>query len=158
MIITIIKFLPAMVANAFPVILKKIPILDEPISSKLFGKNKTWKGFIGAVILAGLVGHLIGYFSTYFQFPIIMNGKIGLILGTGAMLGDLIKSFFKRRMKLKCGEGWFPWDQIDWIVGAFILSYPLFTFNEFLFILFFGFSLHILMNKLALALKLKRNY
>jgi len=34
----------------------------------------------------------------------------------------MLKSFIKRRLDKPSGKPWFPWDQLDWIAGAILLS------------------------------------
>jgi CDP-2,3-bis-(O-geranylgeranyl)-sn-glycerol synthase len=41
----------------------------------------------------------------------------------GALLGDIIESFFKRRVGRKRGEDWIPFDQIDFILGVLFFSF-----------------------------------
>jgi len=36
----------------------------------------------------------------------------------GALIGDLIKSFAKRRLGIQAGSTWVPFDQVDYIAGA----------------------------------------
>lgn len=55
----------------------------------LFGLSKTWRGLIVAVIVAGIVGNLVG-----------LSLLQGAIFGLLVMIGDLLSSFTKRRMKL----------------------------------------------------------
>ena len=38
-----------------------------------------------------------------------------------AMGGDAAKSFAKRRLGIAPGKPWFPWDQVDFVLGALIL-------------------------------------
>jgi CDP-2,3-bis-(O-geranylgeranyl)-sn-glycerol synthase len=38
------------------------------------------------------------------------------------MLGDIVESFFKRRIGLSRGEKWLGFDQIDFIIGGLLLS------------------------------------
>ena len=47
---------------------------------------------------------------------------LGALMGGGALIGDLAKSFIKRRLDVPPGKPWFPWDQLDWIAGAMLLS------------------------------------
>jgi len=44
-----------------------------------------------------------------------------ILFAIGALLGDLLKSFFKRRRGLGRGEKWPIADQYDLVIGAFIL-------------------------------------
>jgi CDP-2,3-bis-(O-geranylgeranyl)-sn-glycerol synthase len=144
----LIKFFPAMVANASPVIYGKLPF-NKPINKKLFGKNKTWCGFIFGTLSGSVVGYLIGiYFPT-------LNFQNSLAMSFGALLGDLIKSFFKRRAGISEGKDWMPFDQIDWIIGGITFSFYVFSFYEILLLFIFLPFLHVLTNKIAKILKLK---
>lgn len=149
----LIKFFPAMAANAFPVILGKISYFKKPINKKSFGSNKTWKGFIFGILIGGFSGYCIEVLSKILHYPITMNLYLGLLLGFGTLLGDLVKSFFKRRVGIKPGNNWFPFDQIDWIIGAYIFTFPLFSFTEFIILLILATILHILTNRIFVFLK-----
>ena len=41
----------------------------------------------------------------------------------GALLGDIVESFFKRRVGRKRGENWIPFDQLDFILGVLFFSF-----------------------------------
>ncbi|MCD5397095.1 MAG: CDP-archaeol synthase [Candidatus Pacebacteria bacterium] len=109
-------FLPALLANGAPVLGAKILSQNKifrkfytPISVSLFGKNKTYGGWLLGILTAVLV--------VLIQDRLIL---IGLIMGIGTMAGDSIKSFFKRRAKIKEGKYIF-WDTIDWYLGVLLL-------------------------------------
>jgi CDP-2,3-bis-(O-geranylgeranyl)-sn-glycerol synthase len=167
--------LPAGVANMAPVLVKKINFLNYPVDGgkyflgeRLFGDSKTWRGlFFGAV--AGVFTIFIQrlFFS---QFSLVRSISvidyldkdiymIGFLLGLGALFGDLIKSFFKRRAGVAPGHPWVPFDQIDWIIGALLavswlidLSWQFWLFSLFIFGL-----LHPAVNIIGYWLKLKSN-
>jgi CDP-2,3-bis-(O-geranylgeranyl)-sn-glycerol synthase len=40
----------------------------------------------------------------------------------GALLGDVIESFFKRRIGKDRGQDWIPFDQLDFLIGALTFS------------------------------------
>ena len=110
---SIIFFLPAYVANAMPVVvagLKIFPSLAKPIHAKWLGTSKTYRGFIFGIAGALLIG--------FFQNTLLLS----LTLGVGALLGDLIKSFFKRLIGIKSGNPWPPFDQLDYVIGALLFS------------------------------------
>jgi len=79
-------------------------------------------------------------------------------MGAGALVGDLIKSFFKRKLKIDEGNAWFPFDQIDWIIGAYVFSFPLFNLYELVFLLMTGIVLHIIANFIAVRFGLKNSF
>ena len=109
-------FLPAYFANATPVVLGGGPPLDggeKWLDGKPFlGGHKTVRGCIVGIFAGILIGTLQGNFFT------------GLTQGIGAILGDLISSFLKRRLDVAPGES-FPFvDQLDFIITAIIISQP----------------------------------
>lgn len=90
---------------------------------RIFGEGKTYRGFIGGVlcgILAGLVEiwAISAFDLTALPYQTILSVTL---LATGALLGDLAKSFLKRRLGKERGESWFLADQYDLVVGAFLL-------------------------------------
>ena len=98
---------------------------------EIFGKNKTWRGLVVGVItgilIAGIQAFLFLNVDFFKNNTVIDYGRtnfvlIGALMGGGALLGDLIESFIKRRLDKPSGKPWFPWDQADWIIGAMLLS------------------------------------
>ena len=150
-------FLPAGLANASPVILRhkllrKIPNAQVdfgaslPDGNRIFGDGKTFLGFA--------IGSGVGAFFGYLQG----DAYLGFLLGFGAIFGDLIKSFFKRRFNLEPGKPWVPFDQLDFVFGALLLSFivyipPVFTI---ILIIFATPLLHPLTNRLGYYLKIKQ--
>ena len=47
---------------------------------------------------------------------------LGALLGFGAMTGDAVKSFFKRQRGIPPGKSWFPFDQLDFVVGGLLFA------------------------------------
>jgi CDP-2,3-bis-(O-geranylgeranyl)-sn-glycerol synthase len=161
-------FLPAYVSNMAPVIFSKINLFPQPVDGgkklwgmRIFGANKTWGGLIIAI--------LIGTFVFYLQqrggnnsFALLdyntMPLTFGLLMASGAILGDLAKSFIKRRLHKKSGAQWFPVDQLDYVMGAFIFISPIYIPPVKAIIALFIIApfLHYAMNYLAFLLRLKR--
>ena len=132
--------LPAYLANMSPVIFDKLGIfkfLKKTIDGGrkirgdyIFGSGKTWRGIVsGAIfgVLAVLIQSFLHSFDIFENIAIIdySSGIIlfGLLAGLGAILGDLTKSFFKRRFKIKSGRPWPIFDQLDFIVGFILFTY-----------------------------------
>jgi CDP-2,3-bis-(O-geranylgeranyl)-sn-glycerol synthase len=129
-------FLPAGIANMTPVLANKVPRLNRwqtPMDfgrsfqgKRIFGTHKTWRGFLSGVVggtLAGALLHVGGYhasvvsgFGEYLLFCAAISA--------GTLIGDAVKSFFKRRAGVSSGSSWFPFDQIDFIVGSLIFMLP----------------------------------
>ena len=122
-------FLPAFIANMAPEFVKCLPF-EKPIWEKRLGKNKTWRGLIVATIAGGFVFWLqkwLFQFSFFKSISLInyvdFSIGLGLFLGLGAILGDAVESYFKRKNKFKPGESWMPYDQIDFAIGGFLLKH-----------------------------------
>lgn len=164
--------LPAGIANMSPVLVKWLPFLDLPVDlgkefkgKPLFGKNKTYRGFLFGTLMAILVVYIQSVlFSHTLTWTLLdySNANVfilGFLLGFGALLGDLIESFFKRQAGIVSGKSWFPFDQIDWIVGSLLLasfyvSIPLKVIV--VSILLFG-MIHPVVNLLGYYLGIKKN-
>ncbi|MDO8481325.1 MAG: CDP-2,3-bis-(O-geranylgeranyl)-sn-glycerol synthase [Nanoarchaeota archaeon] len=169
--------MPAYFANMAPVIAMRAGLLKglaEPLDGgrkfsdgrALFGSHKTYRGLVCAV-LAGMLIALIQSFLLRFAFfaplsvlPYDFPFLIGFLLGLGAILGDLVKSFFKRRVNLASGRPWVPFDQIDFVLGAYVLLslfYSAFlTASLFWTSLAVSFLLHVLTNHTAFWLGVRR--
>lgn len=123
--------LPAYVANMTPVFFRKVPFLDYPLDFKLklnnqplLGKNKTFRGLFFGVLFA-----IVTAYIQYLFFPSKLSVAdyfnwllLGFLLGFGALLGDAVKSFFKRRLGVRPGQRFLPWDQIDHAIGALVFG------------------------------------
>ena len=126
-------FLPAYIANMAPVLCKKIPLLNKPVHEKRFGSHKTWRGLIAAVLAGGLVFWLqkIAYGMGFRSLAVIdytdFSVLLGFLLGGGAILGDLVKSYYKRKGGIKPGHSWVPFDQLDFVIGGIIGSFFLYV-------------------------------
>jgi phosphatidate cytidylyltransferase len=105
----------------------------------LFGKHpmaprispkKTWEGFAGAVVAAGVTGVLLAVFM------IQTDWWVGVVLAVTlvgvATLGDLIESLIKRDLGVKDISTWLPGhggflDRLDSILPSSVAAYVLFT-------------------------------
>lgn len=130
-------FAPAFLANAMPVIAKKLPVLrrwDTPIHARILGKNKTVRGLVSGTVAAMLLALLQFGLSGSPWLPDVSDVLTspwfallaGFLLGAGALLGDIAESSLKRRMGIPPGEALPVVDGIDYILGAFLLLWPLY--------------------------------
>jgi CDP-2,3-bis-(O-geranylgeranyl)-sn-glycerol synthase len=165
-LLTIWFLMPAFFANMAPIFVNKIfNNKGRPINIKLFGAHKTYRGFISGIILSGIMIALQVYLYQYYFFKnlsLLDYGKInwiiyGLLFGLGSMLGDLIKSFFKRRLGIKPGLMFIPFDQIDYILGSFILLSLVYFPGWIIFLLslIISFFANILVNYLGYLLNFR---
>lgn len=160
-------FLPAYFANMCPVIAGKLHLpLGHPISERFLGSHKTWRGFyagyIGALAILALQlfmqkEQLITSY-TLLDYQNINIFVYAFLFGIGAITGDALKSFFKRRIGIKPGAPWFPFDQLDFVVVALLFIWPFFSlpWQHILVLLIATPVLHLLVNILAYKLKLKK--
>ena len=160
-------FLPAAVANMMPVIVGRAKLfsylaipLDGGCCSKnkpLLGSHKTWRGLLTGIIAAVLVTGLQAMMELKGLNLVDYNAvwlPLGLLLGTGALIGDAVKSFFKRRCNVKEGNAWVPFDQIDFGIGAVIFLSPIFWLGwplSFLSVVLLGLG-HVLIVWIGYAL------
>ena len=82
----------------------------------------------------------------------VMQERIieSLYLCVGASFGTIVNSFVKRRLNIKSGDDFIPFDQVDFILGAslmyaskFYLSFELFASG-----IIIGCALHLSVNKI----------
>ncbi len=67
-----------------------------------FSPNKTWAGFIGALVVAMAVGASVTVaFGSHMQVSLSAAALMGLIGGLATMAGDLLESILKRRFGVK---------------------------------------------------------
>lgn len=147
-------FLPAAIANATPVVANKIPLLNKwrtPLDfgkswrgQRLLGANKSWRGLVTGTVFGGLTALLVGSLTSV-GGPNLTTFLLGAVIGFGALFGDAVESFFKRQRGIGSGRSWFPFDQIDYIVGGLVFVYPFtrlpFTTMAMIFVMFFGIHL-----------------
>ncbi|WP_407453640.1 CDP-2,3-bis-(O-geranylgeranyl)-sn-glycerol synthase [Methanobrevibacter sp.] len=101
--------------------------------NRWIGDGVTWRGLIAGTIVGTVTGaiqgiiapYIIQTFGQYITTPIITNVPegiiIGFLLGFGALLGDAIGSFLKRRLGIGRGNPAPFLDQLDFIIVALIL-------------------------------------
>lgn len=136
---TIYFLLPAYAANMAPVFAARLnffPRLAQPLDGGkqwfgdyLIGSGKTWRGLVVGVLMGTIVGGLQGvvYDLGWIRSlsPVELTSLSGLLLGflagLGSLLGDSLESFIKRRVGIRSGNSWPVFDQVDFIIGAFVL-------------------------------------
>jgi CDP-2,3-bis-(O-geranylgeranyl)-sn-glycerol synthase len=158
LIIQALKFIfPAYCANATPVLAGGGPKMDFGRNfvdgKRIFGNNKTFRGFLFGWVIGMLVGSV--EFVVFPGFPVLFIVLIPL----GALLGDLTGAFIKRRIGIAPG-GLLPIvDQVDFVVGALVFSIPLVivSWELAITVLLITPPIHLFTNFLAYKLKLKKH-
>jgi CDP-2,3-bis-(O-geranylgeranyl)-sn-glycerol synthase len=111
---------PSYVANAAPLLLGGGRTLDggRKLSDgqPIFGSHKTIRGVLAGVI----AGTLVGFGESFIDSRLIVGG---LMIALGAVLGDLLGAFVKRRLRVEPGKAFPILDQLDFILGGLLLGY-----------------------------------
>lgn len=145
---------------------------DFSDGSRLIGNGVTWRGFKNGTILGTLVGVILGIIGIFFGDLSVLTGGVidlhvygsvfgGLILGFlmafGALFGDAVGSFLKRRMGLQSGEPAPIMDQLDFVIGALVLSILVvqISWKLFIVIAILTIILHVGSNSIAYILGIK---
>ncbi|HUV02000.1 MAG TPA: CDP-2,3-bis-(O-geranylgeranyl)-sn-glycerol synthase [Desulfobacteria bacterium] len=123
--------LPAYVTNSSAAFFGGKTPIDRGMywgTSRLLGDGKTYEGLVKGIacgVLVGIVQNLFawGYVDlpSFGSFPFFFVTLV--CLSAGAMLGDLLGSFAKRRVGLKRGASLPLVDQLDFVVGAWLLLF-----------------------------------
>lgn len=167
--------LPAAIANAAPIIAAKIPAFqrfDAPVDGgkqlggqDVFGSHKTWRGFVAGIIASTGVLYLQQLLVTgtdwfgsididYAALPVLILGPAFAI---GALGGDLIESFAKRRVGIGSGKPWLFFDQLDYVIGSVLVSlfFVILTPMQYVWIFIVWFSIHLIASYIGYRIGLK---
>jgi CDP-2,3-bis-(O-geranylgeranyl)-sn-glycerol synthase len=121
---------------------------------RLFGNHKTIRGFLSGLIVGGLVGIVESILIAASLF------EIALLASAGALLGDLLAAFIKRRMRIKPGKPLPIVDQLDFVLGAVVavslISVP--TAGTLVILLCVTPPIHLIANIGAYKLGIKSTY
>ena len=141
---------------------------------RIIGNGVTWKGTIIGTLIGTIIGIIQGSISVYYgnifnlipgimiiQGPIptsiVQGAVIGLFLGGGALIGDAVGSFIKRRIGIGRGNPAPFLDQLDFVVGALVFASIIvfIPLNMIIFILIISIVLHLLTNMIAYLIGMK---
>jgi len=169
--------LPAWVANATPVLGGGgRPIDGERYfrdGRRLFGKGKTVRGFVVGLVFGIMTGlaqfiaapylrPLLAMFVTItpdMDYVLSMQIPVAALMSFGALVGDLVGSFIKRRAGVESGNPSPVMDQLGFIIMALIFAALIFRPSPvFVMILIITtFFIHWFSNVLGYLLGLKKH-
>lgn len=87
--------------------------------NRLFGRGKTFRGFIAGVAVGTSVAAIISALFPVQTAELTGNYiMLGLLLSLGAITGDLAASFLKRRVGMEPGKEVLFLDQLDFLAGG----------------------------------------
>ncbi|MBP9718340.1 CDP-archaeol synthase [Candidatus Gracilibacteria bacterium] len=168
--------LPVYIAEMSPVFASYLPWPATPVDNgaswrgkRILGDHKTYRGLIVGLIVAIVIvfiQHSLDHIAFFDAAGIIDYGAlqlrqvtlIGLMLGGGAFVGDMIKSFFKRRVGIAPGKAWIPFDHIDSTIGALIAALFIVDLScaHIIVILIANPLLHVLANVVGYMMKVRK--
>ena len=152
---------PAYCANGAPVLFGGGRPIDGGRKFRdgkpLFGPHKTIRGFVSGLLIGTFVGWVQEAYGPSAGFP-PGNVALGFALSLGALLGDLLGSFIKRRMDLKPGAHLPLSDQMDFVLVALLFSLPVWLPSPTyaLIIIVLTAPIHYMVNIMAYLLRLKK--
>ncbi len=149
LLVCLYVFLPAYVANAAPTVLGGGRAIDGDLKfvdrRSIFGSHKTIRGFMSGLIVGTLVG--------------LLQGEVfaGFLLSFGALFGDLVGAFIKRRLSIEPGSLFPIVDQLSFVLFSLAFVFPLsyLTVEEMFSSVFFTPLFHVITNVTAYFLGLK---
>jgi CDP-2,3-bis-(O-geranylgeranyl)-sn-glycerol synthase len=157
LLVAIYVAIPTYVANSTPVLLGGGAPIDrgkEFVDGRpIFGTNKTVKGFA--------YGFLLGSVAALAEAVLFRNYLLvlaGIVASLGALLGDLFGAFLKRRLDILPGHPLPVVDQLDFMLGALLLTSPVLnvTVGAVLILVIATVPIHLFSNALAYVLRLKK--
>jgi CDP-2,3-bis-(O-geranylgeranyl)-sn-glycerol synthase len=170
--------LPVYMANNFATLLGGGRPLDFGSNffdgKRTLGDNKTAKGFflgtLGGIAVASLQIIVVSWLTPYVGdlasgAPFMSPPALAIAaLPLGALAGDAVKSFFKRRLGVPAGARLPIADQLDFVFGSWLLCYILcpawftacFTLPVMAVIIVITFPLQFFHNSIAVALGKKK--
>lgn len=186
-----LTLLPVIIAGSFNMIWCKLPFLkflQKPMDGgkvlrdgkRIFGDNKTWKGFVGMLVLGTLFTVAWGLISGSSEFleahnfmyrnyanTVGYNALAGFLFGLAYAVFELPNSFIKRRLGIEPGKkrGKLSGavnvfiDQADSVIGCVLVLSFLYPMSILFFAAYvlLGAATHIVINMLLYLLKLRKN-
>ncbi|QKQ99593.1 CDP-2,3-bis-(O-geranylgeranyl)-sn-glycerol synthase [Metallosphaera tengchongensis] len=156
LLLGLIYYIPAFVANGSGPLVKNGTPIDFRRNfvdgRRILGDGKTFEGLLMAITYGTTVGVALSFF---FGYPWIL---ISFGEALGAMVGDMIGAFIKRRLNIPRGGRALGLDQLDFVLGSTlfgILTGLRVSLIQFLFVALIAFLAHVVSNAIAFRLKIK---
>jgi len=151
--------IPTYVANSTPVLLGGGAPIDRGRNfsdgRRILGSHKTVKGFGYGLLLGSAAA--VAESILFANYKLILAGAVASL---GALLGDLLGAFLKRRLDIAPGRPLPVVDQLDFILGAILLASPLLqvTIGSVIILIVATVPIHLISNATAYALGLKKHF
>lgn len=174
--------LPAFLGNMMPVFVGGGAPIDLGRNwrdgRRILGDGKSWRGLILGPPLAVLLVWGLQWIALNTAWGLDYGfpswgpdpwwAVLAYAMALGALVGDALESFFKRRLGKDRGEKWIPFDQLDFVVGSLVfgaiagwlmpgnLFLDLFTWDRILAIVILTPAFHLLVNWMGYKLGFKQ--
>ncbi len=169
-------FWPAGVATLLPVLAAHTPGIrrfNTPMDfhrswrgRRILGDHKTWRGFMAGwlggslwvwvqTVMFSHCAFVRGIYPASFNPDVLLLA--GILISLGAVVGDAVGSFCKRQLDIPSGRSWFPYDQLDFIVGGLALSLLVVRLDLLFYVLIpmVWLCIHLIFGMLGYLTKLK---
>lgn len=157
----VLYYLPAFIANSTPTLARGTHRIDfgrKFINGvDILGEGKTFEGLLYGLLSGYTLGLIVLYLAIVCNVY-VSNALLPFLSVTGALLGDIIGAFVKRRMRIPRGASAPILDQLDFVVGATILMRLVdisVSVEVTVFSMILALILHPITNKIAYIFKLK---
>ncbi len=134
-----------------------LPILGTPINEKLFGKNKTYRGFVLLPLFVGIFISLMSLLEPLFGGALLYRYSstnpmlFGIILGLAFAVSELPNSYFKRKLGIPPGKQ----PEKHKVLFIFLDSFDAAPLVILLYWLFFHVTCSFVVFAIALAILIK---
>lgn len=149
-----------------------LSFLAIPLNEKLFGANKTWRGF-AVMPLCGVLGLVLTQQLLLLQsdfvvlnLPLTQTLLLGLFLGFAYVLFELPNSYLKRKFGIKPGQLakdrsqrrlFFVLDHVDSLIGCVLVYFIFLGFrSDILFCVLIAPSVHVSVNLLLWLARIRK--
>jgi hypothetical protein len=163
-------FIPLVLGNVLHMIIVKrnwFKSVAYPISKKMFGDTKTYRGVIVLPMLTGVFALLSSACFGPFETSVAYDAFVGFGLGFAYVLAELPNSFIKRRLRIATGAQskkykyvqYFT-DKADSLIGVltFYFLATNFSFKTILVLFFVGLVIHVSISQLLVVIKIKKKF
>ena len=187
MYVTLLAPIVAGIVNSIFCKSKALNFLKKPMDfnkkfidkKRIFGDNKTWKGFFGyiffniiftilfSLIIKGTRLEALNFFYINHENTILYNLLIGFLLGLFYALFELPNSFLKRRLDITPGKTikgkkkalFIILDQADSVFGVALVVWMFYPIGIWIYLLYIviGTVTHLLVNMMLFFMHLRKN-
>lgn len=170
-------FCKSSILNVLKVPIDRGKVLKD--GRRLFGSNKTWKGFIGTIVICSVLNIVWGgisslnqtlenmnYMYVYYQNTWIYNMLTGFLFGAAYAVLELPNSYIKRRLNITSGNQgkggigtlFKIYDQVDSLIGVMLVVaiFGRLSFKIYVLYVIVGGVTHVAVNFILFELKLRK--